>query len=183
MSHRKYTLENSAPRLESFLTTILPLAGLRVDFGIERVEAHPDFETPDLRLKFTGPGVEDLLENKAEVLLALEHLAMEVLRMPPEDHSKISFDANDHRLLRMAELRQSALTAAERVRDSGRPFRFNPMNSRERRIIHVALRDFKEVRSESEGFEPRRNVVIYPANMPAQPAPATGQPFPGRGRR
>jgi spoIIIJ-associated protein len=181
VSHRKYTPEKSGPKIEAFLRKILPLAGLRVDFQIEAGQLDPDYESPDLRVTFTGPGVDDLLENKAEALLALEQLAMEVLRMPQEDHSKVSFDANDHRLLRIAELRQSAVTAAERVRESGRPFRFNPMNSRERRIIHVALRDFKEVRSESEGLEPRRNVVIYPASMPTQPAPP--QPAFRRGRR
>ena len=65
---------------------------------------------------------------------------MEMLRMPSEDHSRISFDANDYRLLRIEELRLSALTAAEKVKRTGAPFRFNPMNSRERRVIHLALR-------------------------------------------
>jgi spoIIIJ-associated protein len=172
VSHRKYTLEKSGPPIKAFLDKILPLAGLRVNFEITSGELpYPDFENPEIRVKFSGADVPDLLENKAEVLLALEQLTMEVLRMAPEDHSRLSFDANDHRLMRVAELRQSALTAAERVVESHRPFRFNPMNSRERRIIHLALRDFKQVRSESEGLEPRRNVVIYPADMPSQPAP------------
>lgn len=171
MSHRKYTLEKDGPRIEAFLKKILPLAGLRVKFEIADDDIpYPGFENPEIRVKFTGDDVPDLLENKAEVLLALEQLTMEMLRMPAEDHSKLSFDANDHRMMRVAELRQSAITAAERVVESHRPFRFNPMNSRERRIMHLALRDFKAVRSESEGVEPRRNVVIYPADMPSQPA-------------
>ena len=66
---------------------------------------------------------------------------MEMLRMPSEDHSRISFDANDYRLLRIEELRLSATTAAEKVKRTGVPFRFNPMNSRERRVIHMALRN------------------------------------------
>ena len=49
-----------------------------------------------------------LLSNRAELLLALEHVTMEMLRMPSEDHSRISFDANDYRLLRIEELRLSA---------------------------------------------------------------------------
>ena len=59
--------------------------------------------------------------------------------MPSEDHSRISFDANDYRLLRIEELRLSAMTAAEKVKRTGQPFRFNPMNSRERRVIHLSL--------------------------------------------
>ncbi|MBM3734181.1 MAG: single-stranded DNA-binding protein [Acidobacteria bacterium] len=182
MSQRKYTIAKIGARTEEFLKRILPLMGVNVRFEItEGEELHPGFENPEIRVKFSGHDVPDLLENKAEVLLALEHLTMEALRIPFEDHSRICFDANDHRMLRIEELRQSAVTAAERVRDSKRPFRFNPMNSRERRIIHLALRDFKEVRSESEGFEPRRNVVIYPEGMPSQPASAP--PPMRRGRR
>ncbi len=52
--------------------------------------ADDDFETPDVVVKFTGPDVDYLLANRAELLLALEHVTMEVLRMPSEDHSRIS---------------------------------------------------------------------------------------------
>jgi spoIIIJ-associated protein len=100
---------------------------------------------------------------------------MEVLDLPPEDHSRICFDANDYRVLRIEELRMSALTAAEQVKTTHRPFHFNPMTSRERRIIHLALRNQPEVRSESFGAGPARQVVIYPADM-AAPPPGTGFP-------
>jgi len=115
--------------------------------------------------------VDLLLTNKAELLLALEHLTMEMLRMSSEDHSRISFDANDYRLLRIEELRLSAMTAAEKVKRTGQPFRFNPMNSRERRIIHLALRGETEIRSESLGSGPQRQVVVYPAGMASLPEP------------
>src|SRR5262249_30668069 len=96
---------------------------------------------------------------------------MEMLRMPSEDHSRISFDANDYRLLRIEELRVSAQTAAEKVKRTGQPFRFNPMNSRERRVIHLALRSESAVRSESLGSGPQRQVVVYPAGMASLPEP------------
>jgi spoIIIJ-associated protein len=147
-----------------------------------------DFETPDVVVKFTGPDVDLLLGNRAELLLALEHVTMEVLRVPSEDHSRISFDANDYRLLRIEELRLSASAAAEKVKGTGVPFRFNPMNSRERRVIHLALRNETDVRSESSGSGGYRQVVVYPAGMaslPDPPQPAfrrEGPPGPGRGR-
>jgi spoIIIJ-associated protein len=122
-------------------------------------------------VKFSGPDVDLLLSNKAEVLLALEHLTQEALRMPSEDHSKICFDANDRRALRIEELRMSALAAADRVRKTHAPFHFSPMNSRERRILHLSLRDEKEVRSESVGEGPIRQVVIVPADMKTLPEP------------
>lgn len=177
---RKYTVAEHGPRISSFLNRILPLASLRVTFEMADDETpHPEFENPDIRVKFSGEDVDALLANKTEVLLALEQLTQEALRIPAEHHSRIAFDALDHRMLRIEELRMSALAAAERVKSSRQPFRFNPMNSRERRIIHLALRGETSLRSESEGFEPRRNVVIYPAEMPSSPAPA--QPSFGRG--
>ena len=96
---------------------------------------------------------------------------MEAMRMPPEDHSLISFDANDYRLLRMEELRMSALAAADKVKRTHVPFHFNPMSSRERRVIHLALRNEKELRSESVGVGPMRAVVVIPSDMPTPPAP------------
>src|SRR5262249_24351083 len=136
-----------------------------------------DFETPDVVVKFTGPDADLLLANRAELLLALEHLAMEMLRIPSEDHSRLSLDANDYRLLRIEELRVSAMTAAEKVKRTGVPFRFNPMNSRERRVIHLALRSEASVRSESSGFGPTRQVVVYPAGMASLPEPPRGGGF------
>jgi spoIIIJ-associated protein len=145
-----------------------------------------DFETPDVVVKFNGPDVEYLLANRAELLLALEHVTMEALRMPSEDHSRISFDANDYRLLRIEELRLSAAAAAEKVKRTGQPFRFNPMNSRERRVIHLALRNETGLRSESSGSGGYRQVVVYPAGMASLPelpppafAPRRDGPFGG----
>jgi spoIIIJ-associated protein len=63
----------------------------------------------------------------------------------------------------MDELRLMAQVAAERVIDTGDPFTLSPMNPRERRIVHMALRDQPKVRTQSEGMGPERKVVIYPA--------------------
>ena len=127
-------------------------------------------------VRFRGPDVDILLENRAEVLLALEHLAMEILAIPAEEHSLLCFDANDYRVLRIEELRLSATTAAERVKRTRSPFHFNPMSSRERRIIHLSLRNETAVRSESTGTGPYRQVVVVPAEMKEIPAPIMPPP-------
>jgi spoIIIJ-associated protein len=72
-------------------------------------------------------------------------------------------------MLRIEELRLSAMAAAEKVKSTGMPFKFNPMNSRERRVIHLALRSETDLRSESMGFGGYRQVVIYPAGMASLP--------------
>ena len=122
-------------------------------------------------VRFTGRDVELLLSNKAELLLALEQLTMEAIGLAAEEHSRICFDANDHRILRIEELRMSALAAAERVKKTRVPFHFSPMNSRERRILHLALRGQTDVRSESVGEGPIRQVVIVPSDTKTLPEP------------
>jgi len=169
---KKYTLAEAGPRIEDFLDTIFDLADFDLDFTVSEGETpHPDFENPDLMVRFTGPDVELLLANKAELLLALEQLTMEAIGAAAEEHSRICFDANDHRVLRIEELRMSALAAAERVKKTRVPFHFSPMNSRERRILHLALRGETEVRSESVGEGPIRQVVIVPADLKTLPEP------------
>jgi spoIIIJ-associated protein len=176
VTQRKYSVASVGPRIDGFLKPTLRNAGFNVNYEIADVEnADGDFETPDIVVRFTGPDVDLLLSNRAELLLALEHVVMEMLRMPSDDHSRISFDANDYRLLRIEELRLSAMTAAEKVKRTGMPFRFNPMNSRERRVIHMALRGETAVRSESLGSGPARQVVVYPAGMASLPEPPAGE--------
>jgi spoIIIJ-associated protein len=180
----KYTVDSLKPKLTPFLNSLLSRSGFELNYELTPGHsAHPEVENPEVTVRFEGEDTDLLLANRAELLLAIEHLSMEALHIPPEDHSLISFDANDYRLLRIEELRMSALAAAEKVKRTRVPFHFNPMTSRERRIIHLALRDEKELRSESLGVGPHRAVVIVPADMPTPPAPpVTHRPF-GRGPR
>jgi spoIIIJ-associated protein len=166
----RYSVHETGPRIEQFLGQMIVNAGFELKFRLEPGDnSNPDFENPDLVVKFDGPDVDLLLANRAELLLALELVTQEMLRMHSDDHSRISFDANDYRALRIEELRVSALAAAEKVKHTGTYFRFNAMNSRERRVIHISLRAETEVRSESYGVGPQRGVVVYPASMPSIP--------------
>jgi spoIIIJ-associated protein len=172
VAEKKLTLSEDGPRIEDFLDAMLDLGGFDLDFEVSEGETlHADFENPDLVVRFTGEDVDLLLANKTELLLALEQLTMEALRLAPEEHSRVCFDANDHRMLRIQELRMSAQAAAERVKKTHMPFHFSPMSSRERRVLHLAMRGETEVRSESVGEGPIRQVVIVPADLKTLPEP------------
>jgi len=108
-----------------------------------------------------------LLERSGEVLKAIEHLAFRALRLEPEWHEKIHIDCGGYRALRFEELRMTARVAAERVQASRQPFRLNPMSSRERRIVHLTLKDMPGVRTESVGTGDERQVVIHPVDARA----------------
>ncbi len=170
MAEKKYSKADAEARIEEFLDMVLDDADFDLTYDITGGEGlHPDFENPDFVVRFEGPDVEILLGNKAEVLLALEQLTMEAIGMAPEEHSRLCFDANDHRVLRVQELRMSAEAAAERVMKTRQPFHFSPMNSRERRILHLAMRDHTDLRSESVGEGPIRQVVIVPKELTVMP--------------
>jgi spoIIIJ-associated protein len=164
---KKYTVEEHGPRIRQFLEPALASAGLSLNIDVVPGRTlHPEIEDPHVMILFSGDDTDLLLANKTELMLALEHLTLEVLDVPSDEHALVCFDANDYRMMRIEELRMTAKTAADRVKKTGQHFQFNPMTSRERRIIHLALRDETEVKSESFGTGPTRQVVIYRADMP-----------------
>src|SRR5437016_8132830 len=84
VGEHKYTVASTGSRIEEFLDIALDDMDMDVEYEVlEGVHTHPDLEDPDVVVKFSGPEVDLLLANKAEVLLALEFLTMEALRMPP----------------------------------------------------------------------------------------------------
>jgi spoIIIJ-associated protein len=155
----------SANQLNSFLGGVVKHAGLKLKYRITVDPPMPedrDWERPEILVEFAGPDSNLLLERGAELLRAMELLAMEALRLPGNEHEKISFDCMGHRKARIEELRLSARVAADKVRQTGTPYHFAPMSSRERRILHLALREEHDLRTESDGEGLRRSVVLYP---------------------
>src|SRR5260370_38855355 len=99
----------------------------------------------------------------------MELLAMEMLHLPGNEHEKINFDCMGHRKTRLEELRLSASVAAEKVRHSGTPYEFAPMSSRERRMVHLALREEQDLRTDSSGEGLRRSEALYPRGSKSAP--------------
>ena len=157
----------AAKQINELLRGIVSNAGLRLKY---RISVDPpmaqdrDWEKPEILVEFSGPDSGLLLERGAELLRSIELLALEMLRLPANEHEKISFDCMNHRSMRLEELRLAAGVAAERVRKTGTPYEFAPMSSRERRIVHLALRDQTDLHTESQGEGIRRHLIVYPKN-------------------
>ncbi len=95
-----------------------------------------------------------------------------------------SFDCANFKALRAAELRLQAETAADKVLRSGIPYAFPPMNSRERRLLHMAFRGIEGVETASSGEGQDRFLAVYPkgkTNLPVA-APVKPRGFGDRGR-
>jgi spoIIIJ-associated protein len=167
----------AANKINEFLQAVVTHGGLRLKYRIvvdPPLPENRDWEKPEILVDFAGPDSGMLLDRGGELLRALELLALEMLRLPSGEHEKICFDCQNHRSLRIQELRAAANVAAETVRRTGTPYHFNPMSSRERRIVHLALRDEADLHTESEGEGMRRCLVVYPKDY----KPASGKPTP-----
>jgi spoIIIJ-associated protein len=155
----------AAEALQEFLQNMLRASGLDLKVSVRAAEPSRGGEEGEAEVlaDLDGRDKEILLARSGEVLKALEHLAFRALRLEPAFHEKIHLDCAGYRALRFEELRMTARVAAERVQSSRQPFQLNPMSSRERRIVHLALKDFPGVRTESIGTGEERQVVIHPA--------------------
>jgi len=157
----------AANKINEFLKGVVANTGLRLKYRITvdpQVADDRDWERPEILVEFAGPDSPLVLERGAELLRAVELLAIEMLRLPGNEHEKISFDCMNHRAMRLEELRMAAGVAADKVRKTGVPYEFAPMSSRERRIVHLALRDQSDLHTESQGEGMRRHLVVYPKN-------------------
>lgn len=150
--------------------------------------ADPDgLEDREIYVELTGPDTPLLTERNGELLRAIEHVAAKLLQLENEEHDKVCFDAENFKAMRAQELRLRAQTAVDTVLQGGQPFAFAPSNSRERRLMHLALRAFPAVETESCGEGAGRMLVVYPAGYDrslyvppvAAPRPQTGRD--GRG--
>ncbi len=157
----------AAKQIESFLRTVILQGGFRLKYRITVDPPSPpdrDWERPQILVELSGTDSDLLLERGAELLRSLEYLALEMLRLGREEHELVIFDCRNFRAMRLEELRQAAQVAAAKVRQTKLPYEFAPMTSRERRIVHLALRDQRDLRTESAGEAAHRHVVVYPAN-------------------
>jgi spoIIIJ-associated protein len=158
----------AANRINEFLQAVVSHGGLHLRYRIVvDPPALSEWEKPEIFVDFSGPDSTLLLDRGGELLRALELLAFEILRLPSGEHEKLVFDCKNQRSLRLQELRTAASVAAEKVRQTGAPFHFAPMSSRERRMVHLALRDETDLRTESDGEGRDRCVVLYPADYKA----------------
>jgi spoIIIJ-associated protein len=160
----EHSLEKHLSLLESLLHSFIKHSPFKLTFSIQKAAAEAgDPDAPEYVVDFSGPDADLLLEMNATLLHAIEHVLLKAIRLDDDHFRRIAFDCKDWRLTRIKELQLMAQVAAERVIDTGDPFTLNPMNPRERRIVHLALKNRPEVRTQSEGMGPERKVIIFPA--------------------
>jgi spoIIIJ-associated protein len=146
----------AAAKIETLLQTLLRHSGLRLGFSLSTKQANPP-----ISVIFRGDDVPVLLARNAELLLAFEHIAVKAVGLTSDEHDQVSFDADGFKAARDRHLERAAREAVAQVQATGQPFRFPPMNSRERRLLHLTLAS-SGLLSASEGEGALRHLVVHP---------------------
>lgn len=162
----KLDREAAATEIRRCLDTILRTGRFHLSYRVDVApkQADGDLETAEIVVNFDGPDKPLLVERNGDLLKALEHIAVRWLRLEPQLHNRVRFDCGNFRASRINELKLASEVAAERVRQTREPFRFQAMSARDRRIVHLAIKDQSGVRTASEGEGEMRQVVIYPTD-------------------
>src|ERR1700678_1246653 len=141
-------LQQAAQKIAGFLANLNKLGGLRLKYRITAGDGASDPQglgSRQLNVELAGPDVPLVVQHNGELLRALETIAAQILRLDQREQDLISFDADNFKALQAEQLRRTAVTAGEKVRRSGIPYAFPPMNSRERRQLHMAFRGIEGV--------------------------------------
>ena len=116
----------------------------------------------EIRLEIEGPDAGRIIGKRGAVLEAIQYLTSRVAHRPGEPRKHLAVDAEGYRARHEDQLADMARRLAERVALEGKVITFDPMSARDRRIVHMALKEMTGVRTESNGEGPDRRVQIIP---------------------
>lgn len=150
-----YTKETINNEIKNYLKEIIENMGLEVSF---------EMNTKDERttIKMYSNNNPILIGKNGQTLKALETLAKQKIQNETGIHYKITLDVSNYKDKIKRNLERLAITTAKEVVKTKIPVALDNMTSYERMIIHNKLTDFKGVKTESEGEEPNRHIVIKP---------------------
>jgi spoIIIJ-associated protein len=149
--------EEHAELAEDFLQGLLERMGVAADVEHHVVEG---VMYVDILGAQDAEGMGLLIGRHGQTLDALQEVVRAAVQRQTEERSRVIVDVEDYRKRRRSQLSAKAQEAAKRVRRTGRPERFEPMNPYERKIVHDAAGQVSGVETASEGEEPQRRVVL-----------------------
>jgi spoIIIJ-associated protein len=121
-----------------------------------------DVEGDRASVAIVGGKLTDLIGPDGATLEALQELTRLAVAQSTGVRSRLMLDIGEFRAKRRADLTALAGETARRVASSRQPERLSPMNPFERKVVHDVIASVPGVRSESEGEEPNRRVVVLP---------------------
>lgn len=146
-------LEQEGDIAADFLEELLDIADLDGDIDM-------DVEGDRAAVSVVGGDLDSLVGQDGEVLEALQELTRLAVYRETGQRSRLMLDIAGHRAARREELIALAERTVKEVQESGEPVKLDPMNPFERKVVHDAVAA-AGLRSESEGEEPNRQVVVH----------------------
>ena len=148
-------LEQEGDIAADYVEGLLDIADLDGDIDM-------DVEGNRAVVSVVGATLDELVGRRGEVLEALQELTRLAVHRQTGERARLMLDVGGYRERRRAELDEVGRNAADEVKRTGTPKQLAVMTPFERKIVHGAVADVG-LRSESEGEEPNRRVVVYPA--------------------
>jgi spoIIIJ-associated protein len=148
-------LEREGDVAADYLEGLLDIADLDGDIDM-------DVEGDRAMVSIVGGGLHHLVGHDGEVLDALQELTRLAVVRATGERSRLMLDIEGYRAARRTQLSELGRQTANQVRETGTPVRLDVMTPFERKVVHDAVAA-AGLRSESEGEEPQRRVVVLPA--------------------
>jgi len=144
-----------------------------IDLGKEALEKMANLITDDatieasteedrLTLKISGGNAGILIGRKGQTLDAMQFLTDKIINRKSEARVRVKIDIEGYMETRKTNLNHLAIKMAEKAKKTGRPTTINQMSAQDRRIVHLALKDDTQVRTQSMGDGYYRRLVIFP---------------------
>ncbi len=143
-------------------------------FEILNIEAVSQLVSEDkkIEINIVAANSQSVIGKHGAMLDAIQTLAGAVANKGRDDYKRVVVDCENYRESREATLNRLAENLASKAIRLGKKIKLEAMNPYERRIIHAALSEYEGIKTESEGKEPNRYVVIVPENLEDPDAPA-----------
>ena len=141
-------------KAKNFLKSIFDNMGVKAEIKIKEVK-------DKIKIELIGSNMGILIGYRGETLDSLQYLVSLVINKDHDgEYKRVIIDTENYRAKREETLKKLAIRMSHKVQKSKKGIKFEPMNPYERRIIHSALQNDKNIKTYSEGDEPNRYVVI-----------------------
>jgi spoIIIJ-associated protein len=148
--------EAGSSRLREFLQMVLQAMG--VDAKVRIIE-----EVDVLKAEIVAEDLGVFIGRRGQTIDAVEYLASLALYPRPESRKRVEIDAAGYKERRRQNIERVALHGAQEAARRRKPVELEAMTSAERKIVHLTLKERRDVTTESRGREPNRAVVILPS--------------------
>ncbi len=126
------------------------------------VETKTEVQNRDISIDLAGEKIALLIGKRGQTLNSLQYLVQLVVNRESDQFYTVLLDAEGYRDRRKETLETLAERLADKAVRTGKAVKLEPMPSYERKIIHTALQDHHKVKTDSNGNDPKRHVVIEP---------------------